>query len=89
MYDDSEITSIEKTAIKTSIFFKDLESIGIKMIEKSITQGIGNSFETAKKIHIDKWDLAYDEILIRDAIEVYRFYHSDDRYGIKNYGGFN
>ena len=43
MYDDSEITSIEKTAIKTSIF-KDLESIGIKMIEKSITQGIGNSF---------------------------------------------
>ena len=88
MYDDSEITSIEKTAIKTSIF-KDLESIGIKMIEKSITQGIGNSFETAKKIHIDKWDLAYDEILIRDAIEVYRYYHSDDRYGIKNYGGFN
>ena len=59
------------------------------MIEKSITQGIGNSFETAKKIHIDKWDLAYDEILIRDAIEVYRYYHSDDRYGIKTATGID
>ncbi len=78
---NNDISEYEKSAIKAMKEY--LGQIGISIVIRSVN---GNMrFASMRNLSLDKWDLCYDKVLIRNPRKTRDFYHSK---GKQNYGKY-
>ncbi len=81
MYNDA-ISQFESDALKS--IGDNLKDIGIRLTYLSIKGKL--KFETMKTNSLQKWDLCYDRLLIRDPLHLENYYSNE---GIYNYGRYS